>query len=523
MRGGLHIGGQTPDGRTYVTAYAYDSADRLVAITYPSGRVVNYIRNAAGQVTGVITSASATGSQTVAGNMVWAPFGGIASFTNGNGLAETRAYDTDGMLTGISVGALLSRSYSRDAAGRITAITDADPSRSETYTYSDADRLTGATGAYGMRTWSYDAVGNRTSQTRNSNASQYTYGQNSNRLYQVTGNGPLTLDYDAAGNTLAKDSVQLAYNAANRLKTVTVPSGNSTQVFTYAYTALGERVVKTNGTTTTHFHYNPQGQLLAESKPDGSVIREYIWLDDAPLAMVAKRINGTQFELFAVHNDHLGTALALTDSTQQVVWRYNREPFGQLSSGSNMVNWPLRFPGQYQDWEAGFVYNYFRDYDPQTGRYIESDPIGLGGGINTYAYAEGNPVINTDPRGLKTLHCTKPLHRLEKVFGSNGADFAYRNIPLMYHQYSCVIRNGHEVCHGQEPSGSPIWSDGQPSSDTSAGGTCSVGQPDNDCFESCLMDEWYKPRPMYGIPFGKDCQNFDDDVNAICKKQCGIR
>jgi RHS repeat-associated protein len=60
----------------------------------------------------------------------------------------------------------------------------------------------------------------------------------------------------------------------------------------------------------------------------------------------------------------------------------------------------LRFPGQYRDAETGLFYNYFRDYDPQTGRYVQSDPIGLAGGINPYLYARANPLRWNDPRGL---------------------------------------------------------------------------------------------------------------------------
>jgi RHS repeat-associated protein len=63
----------------------------------------------------------------------------------------------------------------------------------------------------------------------------------------------------------------------------------------------------------------------------------------------------------------------------------------------------LRFPGQYFDEETGTHYNYFRDYDPGVGRYVQSDPIGLAGGLNTYGYAYQNPLVNFDPDGRVVL------------------------------------------------------------------------------------------------------------------------
>jgi RHS repeat-associated protein len=81
-----------------------------------------------------------------------------------------------------------------------------------------------------------------------------------------------------------------------------------------------------------------------------------------------------------------------------VAWQWNHDPFG---NGAPLgATYELRFPGQFFDQGTKLHYNYFRDYDPRMGRYIESDSIGLAGGINTYAYAGGNPVSHTDPLGL---------------------------------------------------------------------------------------------------------------------------
>ncbi|MBI3523008.1 MAG: hypothetical protein HY066_00555 [Betaproteobacteria bacterium] len=116
---------------------------------------------------------------------------------------------------------------------------------------------------------------------------------------------------------------------------------------------------------------------------------------------------GPPLGIYYIHPDHLGTPRLITDSQQNTVWRWdNQEPFGNNppnedpgNSGTTFVFNP-RFPGQYFDRETNLSYNYFRDYDPNTGRYIQSDPIGLQGGINGYTYVGGNPVSYIDPLGL---------------------------------------------------------------------------------------------------------------------------
>ena len=101
-----------------------------------------------------------------------------------------------------------------------------------------------------------------------------------------------------------------------------------------------------------------------------------------------------------IHNDHLGTPQKLTDQSQVVVWEADVNPFGETTITTNTITNNLRFPGQYYDDETNLHHNGYRTYDPSIGRYIQSDPIGLSGGINTYSYVGSNPLNLTDPNGL---------------------------------------------------------------------------------------------------------------------------
>jgi RHS repeat-associated protein len=128
------------------------------------------------------------------------------------------------------------------------------------------------------------------------------------------------------------------------------------------------------------------------------------WINRAILCLMALSATGTANateELYFYHTDHLGTPQAMTDSQGQVVWQAHYQPFGEVELAVEGVESHLRFAGQYFDQETGNYYNYFRDYDPGTGRYLQSDPIGLDGGISTYAYVSGNPLSRIDPLGLK--------------------------------------------------------------------------------------------------------------------------
>jgi RHS repeat-associated protein len=129
---------------------------------------------------------------------------------------------------------------------------------------------------------------------------------------------------------------------------------------------------------------------------------------ETSIAPVTINVTNPQPSLVYLHADHLNTPRIATDETGKVIWRNlpTTEPFGNSPVEEDPDNdgiaftLNLRFPGQYYDKEVNTHYNYFRDYDPSTGRYVQSDPIGLAGGLNTYSYVGGNPVWDFDNDGL---------------------------------------------------------------------------------------------------------------------------
>lgn len=141
-----------------------------------------------------------------------------------------------------------------------------------------------------------------------------------------------------------------------------------------------------------------------DNSVSGALIEETVWLGDIPVATL--RPNGATPAVYYVHADHLNTPRIVTQPADNAVrWRWDSDPFGtnapnENPSGLGVFKYNLRFPGQQYDGVAGLSYNYFRDYDPATGRYVESDPIGLRGGSNTYSYVNAKALSFADPMGL---------------------------------------------------------------------------------------------------------------------------
>jgi len=407
---------------THTVGYEYDSAGHLTGITYPSGRKL-IITYTAGQPTAIgLAKDAGSAASPLLSQIQWQPFGGAKSWqwemATGQQLYE-RTYDTSGRLVRYRLGNVI-RDLTYDAVDRITSYTHYDattaaaqPALDQTFGYDELGRLTNITTATSSWSIGYDANGNRTGVTLNGDSSGYTVSSTSNRIDSIS-NPARVFGYDGAGNTTADGNYTASYDLSGRLATLT-KAGTTT---TYTYNAHGQRVRKfgsTGSSTTVVFVYDLNGQLLGEYDQNGATTREYVWLGSTPIAVFTPDpADGAAAPLvYFIHADHIDTPRVVVDKNNNVRWRWVVEPFGTTApeadpSSMGVFTQNLRFPGQYFDQESGLHYNYFRSYDSSVGRYTQSDPIGLGGGINTYAYVEGSPIGFTDPMGLEKVNLLGP-------------------------------------------------------------------------------------------------------------------
>lgn len=409
------------------TEYTYDAADRLRSMTYPSGAIVTIGRDVLGRVESVSWQSDANATpQSLIGNATWYPFGPLNELSFGNGRTLTKTYDQDYVIDRIhgAPAGVLTLDFGVDAMGNIT-------SASGTLGLTPPDRIYGYDALYRLKTsqsgggsplesYTYNKTGDRTSASLGgAPASAYTYAAGTHRLASV---GSVNRTYDGNGNTLSGTSpgLTLSYDDRNRFARATNGSASTN----YAINGRGERVGKTNAiarppTGTTVYAYDEGGQLIGEYSGTGAVQVEYIYLDSIPVGVVR---GGA---LYYIETDHLGTPRQVVKPSGNVVvwkWDFLQNAFGNSAPDEDpdgdAVAFVLgmRFPGQYYDAETGLNYNYQRNYEPSTGRYIESDPIGLWGGINTYGYVGAKPLQFMDPTGETAAAGTLPWTWSEPVW-----------------------------------------------------------------------------------------------------------
>lgn len=407
-------------------AYTYGTTGtgtgHVRSITYPSGNRVDITYGNDGRPASLSLDAPDKAAPvTLIKGTTYRPFEDVLGWSWGNSTTSrpniyARKFDLDGRIVGFPLGHPgkngVARTINYDAVDRITharhAGTATASALDQRYFYDDLDRLTGFDSVHVSHGFSYDKNGNRSTARFGGTTYKYTTSTASNRLNSTTGPAPAKVNtYDAAGNLTSDGTIRYSYGVGGRLESA-VAGGITTS---YHYNGLGQRVAKSEqGRVIVHYVYDDKGHLLGEYDGTGRPIQETIYLGDLPIAVV-KPAKGSQAPgIHYIYTDHLQTPRVITRASDNtMVWRWDHtDPFGlyqpnENPSGVGAFTYNPRFPGQVFDKETNNHYNYFRDYDPQTGRYLQSDPIGLAGGIDTYGYVEGNPVSKTDPMGLQAV------------------------------------------------------------------------------------------------------------------------
>ena len=249
----------------------------------------------------------------------------------------------------------------------------------------------------------------------------------------------------------------------------------------YAHNAFGERVCKsTSGPTCatsplrTEYVYDDDGHLIGEYAPNLIDHIEILWLADTPIAVLKRRPGSTDggpsgggtatpwtgtpaggVDIYFIHPDHLDSPRAVVNANDQPIWLWDSAPFGdtaaneQPTGGLPNFTFNLRFPGQQYDRETGTHYNYFRDYEAGSGRYVQSDPVGLdAGSLSAFPYADSDPTGVFDEFGLTAVRRYKGCNIYgspQRTRGANGARHAAESLKEARAQAQAAAKKGVSV------------------------------------------------------------------------------
>ncbi len=412
---------QTTNAKVFTLRYTYNVGGQLTSVIYPDGAIADYLYDTQGRVSEIGAKTAIGTRQVLLNNVSYYPFGPASQWTYGTGTSSRlmkRSLNQNyqpGFVEVTTAGGI-SLGYEFDEVGnlkKLRAANQADPPK-RIFGYDGLNRLLdakdGTTNAV-LQAYAYDKTGNRTSATVGATTTPYTYPAGSHLLSQV---GTNTRAYDFNGNTTSIPGTvvkNFVYGDHNRM---TQYKEGATVKMNYVYSGRGEQVRKyASGTTNVYSLYDEAGHWLGEYNNAAAATQQLIWFGDLPVGVFVGAAAAQK--LHYIEADALGTPRVVVDPTRgangTAVWTWDLagEAFGTTAPNqnpdgdANQFVFNMRFPGQRYDSVSGMNYNYFRDYEAGIGRYVESDPIGLDGGDNTYTYVEQAPLISIDPAGLDRI------------------------------------------------------------------------------------------------------------------------
>ena len=399
--------------------YDYYANNQLKSVTDPTGVTYTYAYDAAGQW--AATELPGTGVITVNTRSWTAP----TRITYPGGTVRNMSYTPRQYLDTLQVQSptgemRLDYDYSHTPTGNIDSINTEYGLKQ--YGYDAVDRLISAVNpTLENETYSYDNRGNRL--TDSTEPGSWIYSENN----ELESAGNTVFNYDTNGSQITKqtdeDIINYKYNEAGRLSRVTDSDGIS--IGSYQYDPFGRRLWKEVNDTRTYFIYNDQG-LIGEADNIGTIQRVYGYQPDKTWMTDPLFLRAETGQYLYYQNDHLGTPQQLLTVAGTTAWAQQSSAFGERKVLVEKVEDMLGFSGQYNDIETGLGYNYFRDYSFSTGRYIQSDPVGLSGGLNIYSYVFNDPLLYHDPTGEFGLLGAGVFGGMDLYFqlAANGGDWS---------------------------------------------------------------------------------------------------
>jgi RHS repeat-associated protein len=354
-------------------------------------------------------------SETIVKNMVVHPFNGLTSYDAGNGLSTTKVHDLAGRMTQLKTEGVHQMDYGYGVGPRIQQIRQPSSLPLNSVDKQNSNQLPNQISNVVKTDFQYKSFSGLA--TTSDQIKVIKIASNVMRTPKIAST------YDKLGRTVNDDRYRYTYTSSGQIATIADVTTKQ-PIATYAYNSQHQRVRKTvllkGKERTTHYLWQAN-RLVAEVNEQGQISSQYLYLNEGqaatPIAKLESKHNldnntGNERTLY-IHTDYRATPLAMTDATKRVVWHSDLTPWGLQKTALNtkpsidsntsmkleaMLN--IRLPGQYYDAETGLHDNLHRTYNPNTGRYLQPDPLGYPDGPDAYLYAAGDPINKVDPLGL---------------------------------------------------------------------------------------------------------------------------